>query len=106
MTLFEYDEVSNARQESAEPYLQFINEGTLSVGLYDLAAGTVDAQTPHAEDEVYYVVSGQASVEIGGERRAVRPGSIIFVARNVDHRFVDIEEDLSLLVFFAPQHRA
>jgi hypothetical protein len=30
---------------------------------------------------------------------------MIFVAKEVDHRFVDIAEDLSLLVFFAPQHR-
>jgi len=42
---------------------------------------------------------------VAGERRPVRPGSIVFVAKEVEHRFVDIEEDLSLLVFFAPEHR-
>jgi hypothetical protein len=30
---------------------------------------------------------------------------MVFVAKEVEHRFVDIEEDLSLLVFFAPEHR-
>jgi hypothetical protein len=34
----------------------------------------------------------------------VQPGSIVFVAKEVEHRFVDIDEDLSILVFFAPEH--
>jgi hypothetical protein len=32
----------------------------------------------------------------------VVPGSLIFVERAVEHRFVDITEDLTVLVFFAP----
>jgi mannose-6-phosphate isomerase-like protein (cupin superfamily) len=103
--VFELADVSRDRATSGNAYLQFINKGTLSLGLYVLAAGTTDLQTPHAEDEIYYVVSGQADVEVAGERRSVQPGSIVFVAKNVDHRFVDIREDLSLLVFFAPEHK-
>jgi mannose-6-phosphate isomerase-like protein (cupin superfamily) len=102
---YEYDEVVAASREQGVPYLQFINEGTLSVGLYVLAAGREDRQTPHAEDEVYYVAAGRGAIEVAGERRPVQAGSMIFVARAVDHRFVDIEEDLSILVFFAPEHR-
>jgi hypothetical protein len=30
------------------------------------------------------------------------PGSILFVERAAEHRFVDITEDLTVLVFFAP----
>jgi mannose-6-phosphate isomerase-like protein (cupin superfamily) len=103
--LFQYDEVSTSRTQDGDSYLQFLNEGALSLGLYVLPAGSTDTQAPHAEDEVYYVVSGRATVEVAGERQPVRPGSMIFVAKEVDHRFVDIEEDLSLLVFFAPEHR-
>lgn len=104
MKAFEIDEVSEAREQSGDSYHQFLNEGTLSLGLYVLAAGSLDVQTPHAEDEVYYVVSGRATVDVAGERRFVQPGSMIFVAKDVDHHFVDVEEDLSLLVFFAPEH--
>lgn len=105
MNAFEYDDVSRALTGSGQSYKQFINEGALSLGLYVLAAGATDTQSPHAEDEVYYVVSGRATVDVAGERRPVQPGSIIFVAKDVEHRFVDIVEDLSLLVFFAPEHR-
>ena len=105
MTIFEYADIAQSRAQSGDAYLQFLNEGSLSLGLYVLPAGSTDDQTPHAEDEAYYVVSGRATVDVAGERRPVQPGSMIFVAKDVDHRFLDIEEDLSLLVFFAPEHR-
>ena len=105
MKIFEYGEIAQSQAAAGDSYLQFLNEGSLSLGLYVLPAGSTDTQSPHAEDEVYYVVSGRATVEVAVERRLVQPGSMIFVARDVDHRFVDITEDLSLLVFFAPEHR-
>jgi mannose-6-phosphate isomerase-like protein (cupin superfamily) len=62
----------------------------------------VDPQLPHAEDEVYYVVSGRATIQVAEEQQAVQAGSIIYVEAMVEHRFHTIEEDLTLLVFFAP----
>jgi mannose-6-phosphate isomerase-like protein (cupin superfamily) len=105
MNAFEYGDVSQQQVESDKPYLQFISEGTMSLGLYVLTAGATDTQSPHEEDEIYYVVSGRGAIVVAGERRPVRAGSIVFVAKEVEHRFVDIEDDLSILVFFAPEHR-
>jgi quercetin dioxygenase-like cupin family protein len=51
---------------------------------------------------VYYVVTGRARFRAGQKENAVAPGTILFVERNVDHRFVDVREDLTVLVFFAP----
>src|SRR5215212_222099 len=104
MNAFEYGEVGRQQAESGKPYLQFINEGTMSLGLFVLPAGSTDTQSPHAEDEIYYVVAGHGAIDVAGERRPVQPGSIVFVAKEVEHRFVDIEENLSILVFFAPEH--
>lgn len=104
MKAFEYDEVTRLRANSGDSYVQFLNEGSLSLGLYVLPAGSVDSQLPHAEDEVYYVVEGRGVIDVAGERREVKPGSMIFVAKHIEHRFVDIEADLSIVVFFAPEH--
>ena len=94
-----------ARQKAqGRAYLEFLRPDSLSLGLYHLPAGAADTQQPHAEDEVYYVVRGRAQVRVGDEARAVEPGSIVFVARRVPHRFFAIVEDLTLLVFFAPPH--
>ncbi len=102
MDAFELADVEASRERSGRPYLEFITVPDLSVGLYVLAAGQPDLQQPHAEDEVYYVVSGAGRITVGDEVREVRPGSIVFVAAKVPHRFHDITDDLTLFVAFGP----
>lgn len=104
MEAYEYGDILAGQRAGEDAYVQFINRGSMSLGLYVLPAGSEDTQTPHLEDEIYYVVSGRGDILVDGERRPVQPGSIVFVEKHVDHRFVDITEDLSILVFFAPQH--
>jgi quercetin dioxygenase-like cupin family protein len=72
------------------------------MGVYHLKAGQADPQQPHSEDEVYYVINGRASFQAGSEQQLAGPGSLIYVERNVEHRFLEITEDLTVLVFFAP----
>jgi mannose-6-phosphate isomerase-like protein (cupin superfamily) len=102
MQAFELSGLIQQRRQSNQAYLEFFKAPDLSLGLYVLPAGAADPQSPHTEDEVYYVVSGRAQVRVGEEDRVVQAGSIVYVAKNVEHRFHSIEEDLSLLVFFAP----
>src|SRR5438067_1161320 len=75
---------------------------SLSVGIYRLQPGQPDGQQPHGEDEVYYVLRGQAKFRAGAEQRDVAAGSLIFVERQLEHRFFDVTDELVLLVFFAP----
>ncbi|HEX9549805.1 MAG TPA: cupin domain-containing protein [Candidatus Limnocylindrales bacterium] len=102
MEAYELTDVRAARAASGRLYHEFIRTHDLSVGLYELPAGATDPQGPHTEDEVYHVVSGRATVSVGGESRPVGPGSVVFVAADVPHRFHDITEDLVVLVFFGP----
>jgi mannose-6-phosphate isomerase-like protein (cupin superfamily) len=102
MDAFEIADLIARRAERGEPWLEFLRVPALSMGVYTLAAGAVDEQQPHTEDEVYYVVAGRAQLRVADEDRAVGPGSIVFVAANVEHRFHSISEELTTLVFFAP----
>jgi quercetin dioxygenase-like cupin family protein len=102
MDLFEIAAVAAERARSGRLYREFLRRESLSVGLYELAAGSEDPQKPHAEDEVYYVLRGRATFRSGGQERAVATGSVIFVPGGEEHRFHAITEDLSLLVLFAP----
>ncbi len=81
-----------------------VRSDLLNVGVYVLAAGAVDDQTPHKEDEVYYAVRGRARFSCEDEDQAVEPGSLLFVRAGADHRFHDIAEELVLVVFWAPPH--
>jgi mannose-6-phosphate isomerase-like protein (cupin superfamily) len=102
MQAFDLADLATSRAAGGGPWLEFLRSASLSVGLYELAAGAVDPQQPHSEDEVYYVVAGDAQIEVAGEQRPVGPGSVVFVAARVPHRFHTIRQDLRVLVFFAP----
>ncbi|MBP6210366.1 MAG: cupin domain-containing protein [Anaerolineales bacterium] len=102
MKSFEIHQLLSQQQSSKKLYLEFLKVQDLSMGLYILPAGGVDPQSPHTEDEVYYVVSGKAKITVADEDRAVQAGSIVYVAKNVEHRFHSIEEELTVIVFFAP----
>jgi mannose-6-phosphate isomerase-like protein (cupin superfamily) len=102
MDAWELDELEAARVASGRLYHEFISVPDLSGGVYVLEAGATDPQSPHAEDELYVVMSGRAKVRVGDEVRPIRDGSVIFVAANVEHKFHDIEERLVLLVMFGP----
>jgi mannose-6-phosphate isomerase-like protein (cupin superfamily) len=90
------------RAVQTKRYLEFLRVPAMSAGVYVLPAGGTDPQKPHQEDELYYVVRGRARMGIGEEQQAVGGGSVIFVEAHANHRFFDIEEDLVVLVFFAP----
>ncbi|MGH2963927.1 MAG: cupin domain-containing protein [Solirubrobacterales bacterium] len=98
----ELDQVVEAARAAGDQWREFLRAGMFSAGVYRVSAGEIDRQTPHAEDELYYVLAGRAQLEVEGNRQAVEPGSIAFVTKLVEHRFVDIAEDLELLVIFAP----
>ena len=102
MQSFELSQLISQRTDSNKPYLEFLKVPDLSMGLYVLHAGSTDPQSPHTQDEVYYVVSGRAQILVAEENRAVQAGSVIYVAKNLAHRFHSIEEELTVLVFFAP----
>jgi quercetin dioxygenase-like cupin family protein len=99
---FTLADLSTARTRSGKLYHEFLRVPSMSAGLYELAAGAIDPQQPHTEDELYYVVRGKGHICVGEEDAPVETGSLIFVAANVEHRFHTITEDLAILVFFAP----
>lgn len=90
------------RRQQGKRYLEFLRIPAMSAGLYVLPAGEKDPQSPHREDEMYYVVRGRARMQIGSEDQPVSAGSVIFVEAEKEHRFHDIDEDLEIVVFFAP----
>jgi mannose-6-phosphate isomerase-like protein (cupin superfamily) len=83
-------------------WVEHLRVPALSLGTYSIGAGAVDDQTPHTEDEIYVVISGRAGFVSGGRRVEVGPGSTLFVPALEEHRFVDIAQDLTLVVVFAP----
>lgn len=55
-----------------------VNEGTLKGG------GKTSGAT-HTENEIYYVVSGEAVLRLDDELHDIRPGSLVFIPAGVFH---------------------
>lgn len=98
---FDLEELIRKKKAMKAPYLEFLRVPSLSCGIYTLAAGADDLQAPHDEDEVYLVLEGRGRLRVGDEERPVRKGSILYVRATSEHSFFEIEEDMTLLVFFA-----
>jgi len=99
------DALAEDARLKANGYLEFLRVPSLSAGVYALAAGATDPQTPHLEDEVYYVVRGRGKLRRGTEELPALPGDVLYVPAGEPHRFHSIEEELVLLVVFAPAER-
>ena len=93
------------RAASRSPYLEFLRVPDLSAGLYVLAAGAVDTQAPHTEDELYVVLSGRGELRVGGVSKPVGVGSLCYVRAGEEHAFHSVVESLRLLVVFGPAER-
>jgi mannose-6-phosphate isomerase-like protein (cupin superfamily) len=94
--------IDRERAESGQFFREFLRVPAMSAGLYVLSAGSIDPQIPHHQDELYYVLRGCGRFRAGGEDTEIAPGSVLFVAAEVEHKFYDITEELAVLVFFAP----
>jgi mannose-6-phosphate isomerase-like protein (cupin superfamily) len=86
---------------SGRPYREFLRVPSLSCGIYSLPAGAKDLQGPHDEDEVYLVIRGRGRVRVNGREHEVKRGSLLYVRATSEHSFFEVDEDITLLVFFA-----
>ena len=76
--------------------------GTLAVELYTPQGH--DPQKPHERDEVYVVARGSGMFFDGSDRRAVEPGTFIFVPAGQVHRFEEFSSDFAVwVVFYGPR---
>jgi quercetin dioxygenase-like cupin family protein len=102
---FHLGDLNRQRASKGKLYLEFLRVPAMSAGVYVLPKGGIDPQKPHREDEMYYVVRGRGRMQIGAEHAEVRAGSVIVVEAEAAHKFYDIQEELEVLVFFAPAEK-
>jgi len=86
---------------SGERAVLTLKRGTLDVKLS--IPVPPNRQTPHDQDEIYFVISGHGVLVHGGKRDPFRAGDLLFVAAGVDHHYEDFGGDLALWrVFYGP----
>ena len=85
-----------------ERFAVALAHGTMSVEYY--APVGHDPQTPHEQDEVYFVHRGTGEMVIEAERYPFKEGDCLFVPANVEHRFENFSSDFGTwVVFWGPK---
>ena len=86
---------------AGEHAVMILQRGTLDVALS--VPRVPKRQTPHAQDEIYFIVRGSGVLLHDGKRNPFGPGDLLFVAAGIEHQFEDITEDLAVWrVFYGP----
>jgi mannose-6-phosphate isomerase-like protein (cupin superfamily) len=78
--------------------LLLMKHGTMELRWY--APRGNDPQTPHDQDELYFVNKGTGHFRAGDRLTRFGPGDALFVQAGETHRFEDFSEDLELWVVF------
>ena len=99
--VFHLEDLHKTLSDAPVEYLEFLKVPSMSCGIYRLAAGSKDMQGAHDDDEIYFVIEGKARLRTGDKEHIVKPGAVLYVRAGEEHNFFEIEEDMTLLVFFA-----
>ena len=53
-------------------------------------------QTPHTQDEIYFIVRGRGVLLHDGKREPFESGDLLFVAAGIEHQIEDISEEFAM----------
>ena len=84
------------------PFVRALAHGSMSVELYAPGSNADgrDRQQPHAQDELYVVQRGCATLRLGATTFGAEPGDVLFVPAGAEHRFESFSPDFATWVIF------
>lgn len=90
--------IDQLKKETDQKFTVLINNCTMSIEFY--APKLIDTQTPHRQDEIYVIASGESQFYRAGETVECKSGDVLFVPAGMEHRFIDFTDDFSTWVIF------
>ena len=79
---------------AGERAVMILQRGTLDVALS--LPLTPSQQTPHAQDEIYFIIRGRGVLIHDSKRDPFESGDLLFVAAGTEHQIEEISEDFAL----------
>ena len=93
--------VRTEKWPEGEPFAAAFGHGTMSVEVF--APRGQDHQQPHSQDELYFIMSGDAEFLREGRRLQVAVSDVLFVPAGERHHFEAISDDfITWVVFWGP----
>ncbi len=95
---FSIEEAKSKLEKTTSPFVLMHQYGSMHLEYY--APKLIDKQTPHQQDEIYVITSGNADFYRGKEKISCKKGDVIFVPSIMEHHFEDFSEDFATWVIF------
>ena len=89
---------ATATWPAGEPFVRALAHGSMSVEAF--APNEFDRQSPHTQDELYFIQRGSGTLTIDGVAHGCGPGDAFFVAVGQPHRFSSFTRDFATWVVF------
>ncbi len=80
------------------PFVQVMQNGNMKVEYF--APKHLDRQSPHKQDELYIIISGNSEFFRDGEIIKCTKGDVLFVPVKMEHRFINFSDDFATWVVF------
>lgn len=81
--------------------VEVLRQGGIRLSVF--APMVADFQTPHAQDEIYIVVSGHGELHLHDNVYFAEKGDALFVAAGTPHRFQRFSEDFATWIVSMPR---
>ncbi len=95
---FSIEEGKKELENSKSPFVLMLQRGSMQVEYY--VPKLIDKQTPHKQDEIYVIASGNAIFYRGDETVNCKKGDVLFVPALMQHHFENFSEDFATWVIF------
>lgn len=90
--------ISALKKETDKKFTTVLQHGSMQIEYF--APENIDTQTPHLQDEIYVIASGNSQFFRDGEIVTCKTGDVLFVPAGMEHRFVNFSNDFATWVIF------
>jgi len=94
--------VAKQLAEDGEIETELMREVSFSLQVMRLEPGDEDPMHAHAEEEIYVINTGEATLVTEDESVEVTAGDVVHLGSGTDHQFVDFDDELVMTVMYAP----
>lgn len=102
MNQFDIDEVTAQLAEAGETEEETIREAPFSLQVMRFEPGDEDPMHAHAEEEIYHINTGEATLVTEDESVEVGSGDVVHLSPGTEHQFTDFDGEFVTTVMYAP----
>lgn len=92
------EEAVKSLAQSEQNFVQLLQHGSMKTEYY--APDTIDHQSPHVQDELYIIISGNGKFIRENKTVEFKPNDVLFVPAGMPHHFESFSKDFATWVIF------